>query len=376
MEYPKAFIERIPLPESMPLSQTTDFEKRLLYWLAKDYYRGEGLIVDAGCLVGGSTFHLLRGLAENQRDIPKARRVHAFDAFPGDNLERFKANLAGFEPHLAAHAGNLGCSRITEPVEILFVDIAKTAQTWQIVCDMFFGRLIPGRSVVYQQDFSRARLPWLHYSTGYLLPLIDVVDPDFRSFFYVTKSALPAEALERLRRDDFCLSERLDLVRSMEQFLPGDAQSAAQWKAILDLSCAYVEHYFGDRRTALAQAQALSKDPYLNSQFPGMFGELGVEGFIFYHFNHANHLADGNRLEEAVEELKKCLKLLDNGQSGNRNFVTRAQILARLGECLFLDSQLQEAEVCLDKAIKLAPKNQHFKNALRATLLAKRLRTG
>ena len=44
---------------------------------------------------------------------------------------------------------------------MLFVDIAKTWALNDVVIEQFFPRLIPGRSVVVQQDYAFAFRPWV-----------------------------------------------------------------------------------------------------------------------------------------------------------------------------------------------------------------------
>ena len=44
-------------------SMLTMSERKLLIALARDYYTGDGIIVDAGCFLGGSTLSLCAGIA-------------------------------------------------------------------------------------------------------------------------------------------------------------------------------------------------------------------------------------------------------------------------------------------------------------------------
>src|SRR5438046_9169609 len=95
-------------------------ERRLLYWLARDYATGEGAIVDAGCFLGGSTAALLAGVRDRTAawtgppvESYDQFRVEAFtvpkffanaDVRVGDSFRTlYEEHVSGFDvPHLAA----------------------------------------------------------------------------------------------------------------------------------------------------------------------------------------------------------------------------------------------------------------------------------
>src|SRR5436309_11389140 len=56
------------------------WELRLLYWLAREYARGDGAIVDAGCFLGGSTAALLAGIRD-RREKWNGPPVSSYDRF-------------------------------------------------------------------------------------------------------------------------------------------------------------------------------------------------------------------------------------------------------------------------------------------------------
>lgn len=56
-------------------------ESRFLHWLTSEFYKGEGEIIDAGCLLGGSTHALASGLARNEACIEKRKCIYSFDIF-------------------------------------------------------------------------------------------------------------------------------------------------------------------------------------------------------------------------------------------------------------------------------------------------------
>jgi hypothetical protein len=153
-------------------------EKQLYCWLAAHWATGAGEIVDLGAFAGGSTARLAEGLARAGRP----GLVHAYDRFTADADNRARhlypsgiprqadddilplvhRILAPWDQHVTFHVGDILDKRWTgEPVELLVVDLAKTAAAADHVAQEFFPALIPGRSVVVHQDFALRVTPWL-----------------------------------------------------------------------------------------------------------------------------------------------------------------------------------------------------------------------
>jgi hypothetical protein len=167
-------------------------EVRLLKWLARAAYRGDGAIVDLGCWLGGSTAALVDGLRENTRPAARSRRVQTYDRFRWDRLyDRYKLGfthepgesfLADFERLVAPwrqdvdlHVGDIASAQWQGgPIEILFVDIMKDPSAAKAVALNFFPHLIPNRSYLIHQDFKCDFTFWIHLL---MYPLRDHVVP-------------------------------------------------------------------------------------------------------------------------------------------------------------------------------------------------------
>ena len=168
------------VPEAAERVRTmlSDEESRLLYWLARHYAEGKGEICDLGCFAGGSTARLAAGVADAGRTTP----VHAYDHFrisdPQKEKFLYPAGIAPFEgedmEHAVAsllapwtgivqlHKGDIRRTRWSgNPVELLFVDAAKTPQSADLIAFGFYSSLIPGRSLLIQQDYLHWRQPWV-----------------------------------------------------------------------------------------------------------------------------------------------------------------------------------------------------------------------
>lgn len=163
-------------------------EKHQLFEAASIQYQGEGRIVDAGIFLGGSTMCFGQGINHNpNKDKILARWPKPIVSFeqalinPGmfKHFDRHGLTVEGkvgdtFEPVLrklispVLEKVDLRIGDITkaswssdEPIEILFLDVIKTPEINTFVLKTFFPHLIPGKSLVIQQDYFLDLLPYL-----------------------------------------------------------------------------------------------------------------------------------------------------------------------------------------------------------------------
>ncbi len=163
-----------------PPTMLSGAELRMLHWLASEYFRGRGEIVDAGCFLGGSTAALADGLARNPRVEAKRRRIHSYDTFAldwyakreffadsalrvGDSFfDLWRENVARWAELIAVHRGDVCDHRWPRrPVEILFLDVMKTVPVQSAVTARWFPRLLPQESILIQQDYVHEWQPWI-----------------------------------------------------------------------------------------------------------------------------------------------------------------------------------------------------------------------
>lgn len=166
-------------PEALRVpTMLSDEESKLLYWLARDLATGQGAICDLGCFAGGSTARLAAGAAA----AGHGASLHAYDHFliqeeqkprfltPAgiapfkgkDMLPAVRELLAPWTDRLHLHKGDIRNSAAPEgAIEILFIDAAKTPETADVIAQRFMPSLIPGHSLVIQQDYLHWRQPWL-----------------------------------------------------------------------------------------------------------------------------------------------------------------------------------------------------------------------
>jgi len=199
-----------PLPDaagSVP-SMMSENERRFLFNIAKSYYSGAGLIVDAGTFLGASTACFGNGVAQNARleEIRQrwSRPVISLELGITNQqmLLSFKRHGIGhdlsagdsFGPLIEAHIRTvrdlidlrlgdiLETGRIDDPaparklpVEILFLDVLKAPAISKFAAYEYLPRLIPRRSLVIQQDYLSGDLPFIHVHQEYFASKFEYV---------------------------------------------------------------------------------------------------------------------------------------------------------------------------------------------------------
>lgn len=218
-------------------------ESLLFFHLARDVFTGRGTIVDAGSFLGKSASLFAAGLRDNRIAPAGSRRVHCFDDFRvheegtvrylaeefgrtvevGDSFrDLFERQIAPCRNMLEVHAGDFLEARWSGgPIEILMVDIAKSPELWAKVLSELFPRLVPGVSLVVQQDYHFDRSPMVPEGMEFLAPEIELVVPrvDWSAVFRV-REEIPAAKLDRAVRQDFAIDERRRLLRAAVGRIP------------------------------------------------------------------------------------------------------------------------------------------------------------
>lgn len=153
-------------------------ERRFYFWAARNWAQDAGDVVDLGAFAGGSTARLAAGVAaregratvhaydrftvdENTKDrVLYAQGVPPFDG--SDILPLAQQFLAPWTDRIRFHQGeiqDLGWSG--GQIELLAIDAFKRASVLDAVSELFYPSLIPGRSLLIQQDFLAWNQPWI-----------------------------------------------------------------------------------------------------------------------------------------------------------------------------------------------------------------------
>ncbi|MDQ6869947.1 MAG: class I SAM-dependent methyltransferase [Pseudomonadota bacterium] len=236
--------------EGMPRGMLRVVEGSMLYFLARDYFRGFGEIIDAGAFLGASSFCLAKGLEDNNEIRAKSGRLHAYDLFTvwreqersdqfmaselkrifdidvGTNestLPIYFANLGPLARHIMVYPGDIMKKQWnSRPIEILFLDICKSKTILQHILSTFYPSLIPGISVVLHQDYHHPLLPFIHVAQERLAPYFQIVEAkaDDTAAFLIT-DRIPEKVLNEVAQYDFTAAEEFKLMDQAIERLAG-----------------------------------------------------------------------------------------------------------------------------------------------------------
>jgi hypothetical protein len=251
-------------------------ERRLLFSLARDSFSGEGAIVDAGCFLGGSTLALGAGLRANSRANGQVA-IHSYDMFLLDDYmlkyyldpaedglrvpnescrDLFDRNISAIAPIVHVHHGDIReIGWDGSPIEILFLDIVKAPNTNDRIVGDFFPALIPGRSVLVQQDYVHEAHFWIHITMEFLHEYFTYVEfVEYSSTVYLCQKPIPRHVL------DGCMWGAL---RDDDKFRLMDG-AISRWqgykKGVLECCRALMRAWFGDRDGALEDLDRIHDD--------------------------------------------------------------------------------------------------------------------
>ena len=198
-------------------SMLSGVEVALLYALAKDEWTGAGEIVDLGCFYGFTTWCLASGMRANQSvgEAAKLNRLYAYDLFLTDGYEKwidggetvhtgsiFKdfLNLNGeHTDYVVPCPGNLLQMQWgSKPIEILHIDAAKdwTLNGW--IVSKMFPALIPGTSIVLQQDY-------IHYYEYWVIITMEYFKDKFKHIYTIFGSTAAFRCIEQITETEACV---------------------------------------------------------------------------------------------------------------------------------------------------------------------------
>ncbi|MHA3915144.1 hypothetical protein [Halovulum sp. GXIMD14793] len=238
-------VTQAQLGRAADLPSMISFEERqLYYWLTHNVIQDAGAVVDLGCFLGGSTGCLAQGMAARK----SVARVQAYDTFTAGARQKrkhlyargvpeFEGNdiypyaqdyLAPWADHVALHRGDiLKIGWSDAPIELLVFDAGKSPRTADGIAAAFFPALIPGRSLLVQQDYLLPNHPWLICQ---LELLADAFHPIARteknSVLFQTSRQITRRDLRKARTADLSDKKMLSLMEQARvRMAPFDAAS-------------------------------------------------------------------------------------------------------------------------------------------------------
>ncbi|MDX5594292.1 hypothetical protein [Pseudovibrio sp. SPO723] len=253
-------------------------ERRLLYFLSKDKFRGSGAIIDGGSFLGASAVSIAQGLLDkdNAQEISLNKIIKAYElgVFPapangreiwheygdvrfkrGDSfLPALRKNISPYEKLISLREGDLGSySWDGGEIELCFIDVCKTAELNRHVTSQFFPCLMPANSYMINQDYFFDRLPWIKVTMGYLAEYFEWLGQVHCSSVYKCVKEIPQAVADYDPYTEASLEECLKL-----HDMGANHEMSEMYKLRMEISKAYLMAYKGEKERALKQLEHTS----------------------------------------------------------------------------------------------------------------------
>lgn len=222
-------------------SMITVGEKRVIHYLASRFYKWDGFIVDLGCFVGSDTCMFASGLKNNPVRRPRSfsqKPIHAYDLFydplAGGSkisdksfdtskswLDEYYDNIESHKELIETHAGDIFSEKwdVEDEIEILFVDICKSIELNSYVSKTFFKSMMPGRTVLVQQDYHDDHF-WIPITMEILKEHFETIDgPIGGSAVFLYTKELDLKTIDQATNPDLISSRQA--IKSVQQRYKG-----------------------------------------------------------------------------------------------------------------------------------------------------------
>lgn len=254
-------------------------ERRLCYWLGRNWLSGRGCVVDVGAYLGSASLSFAAGAADAGLGGQQGRPlIHAFDQFRvqdryvaeaisrdvrpikyGESfLDIFRKQVADHAGLIETHEGNLLQQRWSgEPIEVLFVDSVTSRDINSHVVRQFFPSLIPGRAVVVYKAYYHCWHPYIQVGMAYFGDAFELIDGfvPYQGRVWRLARPLSGEKIARMAAYSIDKEERLALLAELI------ANAEEPSRAMLELTRIWQLALDDDKPRARAELQRV-RDSY------------------------------------------------------------------------------------------------------------------
>jgi hypothetical protein len=263
----------------------TPYELCMLESYARELFTGSGRIIDLGCWCGGTTASLASGLRHN-KTARGNRVVESFDIFKweawmdpianqinmpsryndgdifAEDVEKNLHRYAGLFKLIIADLATYVPER--EGIEFLFVDAMKDWRLADQITREYFPLLLPGQSIVVQQDFAfyssivmtNHLVMW--YFRDYFEPIYHV--PYSCSVLFYYKGGISRSAIPPIEPAQFTLP----MIQEAGEFALSVVDPTMHASVKVTKLCYLINRrYFEAARSELAQLDGANAEPHL-----------------------------------------------------------------------------------------------------------------
>jgi hypothetical protein len=248
---------------SKPVGMLSLDERRMLHHYAESA-SGAGSIIDAGAFLGASAFSIALGLAKNKQ-VKRKQVIFSYDQFTPDKVSKdyitkyfpnfdavsfksiFDEQLGDHAQYIVVKEGNFLDMKWTgHEIELLFIDICKSAELNGHLISQFFPSLIPGKSIVIHQDYHHPYLYWIHITMQVLAEYFEVIHEQVcSSMVWRIRNHPPHEVLQRCIDYSFSAEEQVQLIMAAYHKL------APLNRGGVALAIVVLEHQLNGRQSAI-----------------------------------------------------------------------------------------------------------------------------
>lgn len=110
-----------------------------------------------------------------------------------DFIEEYKKNIKAFEEIIEIKRDIISSGWHGDKIEFLLVDAMKKPVIAKVILEQFYPCLIPGKSLIYHQDFDHYLTPWVHIIIYIYKPFFQHIHdvPGSGGNVFLLKKALP-----------------------------------------------------------------------------------------------------------------------------------------------------------------------------------------
>lgn len=291
MEALKQILQAVNLDRTDIPSQVTIPERKVLKYIGAYKLPNPRMIVDLGSGAGSATLAIAEGLALRGEAFPP---IHAYDWFslgPGHYateefkaisaydsasfLEDFKYFLRPYIDNITIHSGDILRERWKYgDIDLLFVDLCKDIRIFNHVAIEFFAHLKPGSFLVHQ-DFSRPRLPWLHYSAGIMESNLQPLIRTGGSVFYKVIDRPSTDLISEMTDPNMPIEKRKAMARrGIENAIRIQSYNSEHFSCLAEFTDIYIDYWFNDRAVAKQRYLGSANLAALNKFYPELRAEI------------------------------------------------------------------------------------------------------